>query len=156
VRKLLVPITIAALASAADAETLHLVCLGAGSANRFSSTSIYGMISSGQSAWGQAMSERSVGFDDQVDVEVNEAGTSRIRLPRAMLPRLRGGKDGWFELNDVKITDAAITGTAQVNVINSPKVRLDRMTGRVSISGKAGDYSGECRKFDPAAVERKF
>jgi hypothetical protein len=141
--------------SIASADALHLVCLGAGSTNRVASTSVYGHVN-GDSAWAQALSSRSVGFDDQVDIEINEGGQSKIRLPRAMLPPLRGGKDGWFELDSVKITDAAITGTAQVNVINSPKVRLDRMTGRISINGKAGDYSGECRKFDPAAIERKF
>ena len=73
-----------------------------------------------------------------------------------MLPRLRGGKEGWFELDDVKFSDAAITGTAQVNFVNSPKVRLDRRTGHISINGKAGDYAGECRKFDPAKAERAF
>lgn len=73
-----------------------------------------------------------------------------------MLPRLRGGKDGWFELDDVKFSDSSITGTAQVNIINSPKVHLDRRTGHISINGKAGDFSGECRKFDPVKSERAF
>ncbi|ATE64089.1 hypothetical protein [Rhizorhabdus dicambivorans] len=144
------------VSTAASADTLHLVCLGAGAANRQSSTSAYGFDSNGNSAWANALSDRSVGFDDQVDVEINEGGASRIRLPRAMLPRLRGGKDGWFELADVKFSDMSITGTAQVNFINSPKVHLDRRTGHISINGKAGDFSGECRKFDPAKVERAF
>lgn len=154
--KLLAVIALLTYPSIASAETLHLVCLGAGSANRVSGTSIFGADNNGNSAWAQALSQRSVGFDDQVDVEVNEGGLSRIRLPRPMLPPLRGGKDGWFELDDLKVTEAAITGTAQVNVLNSPKVRLDRMTGRISVSGKAGDYAGECRRFDPVTIERKF
>ena len=156
--KILIPIIAAAyfLAAPAEAETLHLVCLGAGSANRFASTSIYGADSNGNSAWARATSDRSVGFDDQVDVEIGEDGTGRIRMPRAMLPRLHGGNGGWFDLKGVKINDAEITGTAQVSIVNSPKLRLDRRTGRIAINGKAGDYSGECRRFDPAAVERKF
>ncbi len=155
--KYLIPIAAVCLSSApAGAEALHLVCLGAGSANRLAATSIYGSDSNGNSAWAQALSGRSVGFDDQVDVEVDESGAGKIRMPRAMLPGWHGGKDGWFELRGVKFTDEAITGVAQVNVLNSPKVRVDRMTGRIAINGKTGDYSGECRPFDPAATERKF
>lgn len=142
--------------AAVSAEALHLVCMGDGSANRASATTAYGFTSNGSSAWGQAYGERSVGFGDQVDVQIDDQGTGKIRMPRAMLPRLHGGHGGWFDLKDVKITDAEITGSAQVNFINSPKVRLDRITGHISIDGKAGDYSGECRKFDPASVERKF
>lgn len=155
--KYLIPIAAVCLSSApAGAEALHLVCLGAGSANRVAATSIFGSDSSGNSAWAQATSSRSVGFDDQVDIEIGDDGKGKIRMPRAMLPRLHGGDGGWFDLKDVSLTDAAITGTAQVSIINSPKVRLDRRTGTIAINGKAGDYSGECRKYDPAASERKF
>jgi len=137
------------------ADTLHLVCLGAGSTNRLAGTTVYGQ-AGGESVWAQAMSARSVGFDDQVDIDIVDNSSGKIRMPRAMLPPLHGGEAGWFKLSDVKVSEDAITGTAQVNIINSPKVRLDRMTGHISINGKAGDCSGECRKFDPAAVEHKF
>lgn len=73
-----------------------------------------------------------------------------------MLPPIRGGKDGWFELENLKVTENEITGSAAVNVINSPKVRIDRLTGRISIAGKAGSYSGECQAYDPATTQRPF
>lgn len=139
----------------ARGETLHLACLGAGSANRPTNDSVYAYDNSGNSAWGQSIGQRTVPFDDQVNIELDEA-SGKIRMPRAMLPPLHGGEGGWFEIKSIKRSDTEITGTIQVNIINSPKLRLDRMTGRVAINGKSGDYSGECQPYDPATAERKF
>jgi hypothetical protein len=140
----------------AQAETLHLVCLGAGSANKQTSTNVYAQDSAGNSGWAQATGSRAVPFGDQVNLEINDDDTGRIRVPRSMLPKLHGGEGGWFNLKNIRKTDDEITGTAEVNFINSPKVRLDRRTGAIAINGKAGDYSGECQKFDPASAERRF
>lgn len=145
--------TCCALPAAAD--TLNLICQGAGSANKDDYNSAYVQDSSGNSAWAQGMSERSVPFQDQVDVELDQ-DTGRVRMPRAMLPPIRGGSEGWFEIKKVKWSDDAITGVVQVNILNSPKLRVDRLTGRISINGKSGDYAGECQPYDPAAVQRKF
>ena len=142
--------------SPAYAYTIHLACLGAGSANKQSYSSATVHDNWGNSAWGQAVGTRSQPFDDQVNVEINDDDTGRIRLPRVMLPPVHGGDDGWMKLKDVKHSDREITATAAVNFINSPKVRLDRVTGRISIDGKAGNYSGECQKFDPAAMPKRF
>lgn len=51
-------------------------------------------------------------------------------------------------MKDVKITDRAIDAKAGVNVINNPKIHIDRVTGTISISGKNGNYAGQCRKVD--------
>jgi hypothetical protein len=145
----------ACCASPVAADTLHLICQGAGLANKDDYNSAYMQDSTGNSAWGQTMSEHAVPFQDQVDVELDE-GTGRVRMPRTMLPTLHGGSEGWFEIKKVKWSDTAITGVVQVNILNSPKLRVDRLTGRISINGKSGDYTGECQPYDPAAVQRKF
>lgn len=138
-----------------DTSHVSLVCLGAGSANRATSTYAFGATSDGDSGWGQALSQRSVPFDDQVTLELSgDAG--RIRMPRSMLPPIRGGKDGWFEVKKVRWSENEITGVVQVSVVNSPKLRVDRLQGMISISGKSGDYSGRCDPFDPETVQRKF
>lgn len=142
--------------SPANADTIHLACLGAGSANKQAYSSATVQDNWGNSAWGQVVGTRSQPFDDQVNVEINDDDTGRIRMPRVMLPPVHGGDDGWMKLKDVKRSDREITATAAVNFINSPKVRLDRVTGRISIDGKAGNYSGECQKFDPAAMAKRF
>ena len=77
-------------------------------------------------------------------------------MPRTMLPPIHGGDDGWFKLKNIKIKPNEITASVGVNFINSPKLRLDRYSGAISISGKAGDYSGQCQRFDPQQLERRF
>ncbi|HKX78236.1 MAG TPA: hypothetical protein VJM34_06945 [Novosphingobium sp.] len=132
------------------ASSLNLVCLGAGSANRASS--MYGF---GNNGWGQIIGQKEVPFDDQVTLEI-QGDSGRIRMPRSMLPKIRGGKEGWFEVKDVRWSENEIIGTVQVNIVNSPKLRVDRLQGMIAINGKAGDYSGRCEPFDPATVQRKF
>lgn len=145
-----------AMPGVACAAPLHLVCEGQGTANRVMSTSVEAYNNSGDAAWAEASSIRPVPFEDAVHVEIAEGAPSRIRLPRAMLPALRGGKDGWFEIGSLKMSAEAISGVAQVSIVNSPRVRIDRLSGRISISGKSGSYSGECQKYDPSTAERKF
>jgi hypothetical protein len=86
-------------------------------------------------------------FSDQVDIRLFD-GDDRIRLPSTMLPPIRGGKDGWFKLKNVTADARAIRGKAAVNFMNNPNVFIDRVTGSLSISGKAGDYSGQCQVID--------
>lgn len=144
------------LPAAAQAGDLYLVCLGAGSANKPQSTSVRLSDSRGGSAWGEAVGRRSVPFEDQVNLEIRESGESRIRMPRTMLPPIHGGDGGWFKLKNLKIGETEITGSAAVNLINNPKVRVDRLTGTISLSGRSGDYSGECQPYDPANAPRRF
>jgi len=142
-------------AQPAAATQLNLVCLGAGSANKVASTYAYGGTSYGGSAWANIVGQRTVPFDDQVNVKI-DGDKGSIRLPRTMLPKLHGGDAGWFELKDVRETDDAITGEAAVNFMNHPKVHLDRVTGTISIDGKSGHYSGSCQKYDPASASKRF
>lgn len=149
-------LTVLAASGAAGAETLHLVCLGQGSGNRAFQSFGTASDNRGNSAWGQSVGVRAVPFDDQVNIEIADDATGRVRMPRMMLPGLRGGSDGWFDIKKVQISENEITGVVQVNILNSPKLRLDRIQGRVSIQGKSGDYSGECQPYDPATVQRRF
>lgn len=145
----------AVLAQTGQSPRLDLVCLGAGSANRPDVRTGSAIDSSGNMAWGQSVGQRSVPFDDQVNLWV-EGDAGEIMLPRVMLPIIRGGKDGWFKLKGIKATDREITGTASVNPLNNPKVRIDRITGTISIAGKAGNYSGSCQRYDPDTTKRAF
>lgn len=136
--------------------SINLICGGHGSANRFASSTGFITDNKGNSAVGNVLSQRAVGYDDQVIMEIPENGRGRIRMPRALLPAIRGGKNGWFSINSIRKSENEITGVVQVSVLNSPKLRLDRITGHINISGKSGDYSGSCEPFDPATAERKF
>lgn len=142
-------------AGVADPQTLSLACGGEGAANRVTTTSAFGFDNHGNSATGTAWGQRSVGFGDQVMVEINGA-TGRIRMPRAMLPPMHGGKDGWFEIKNLRWSENEITGSVGVNPFNNPKLRIDRLQGYLGLNGKAGDFSGRCEPYDPATVVRKF
>ena len=43
-----------------------------------------------------------------------------------------------------------------LNFMNHPQVRIDRITGHIAIRGKAGDFDGDCRPYDPATVQRHY
>jgi len=144
---------------------LNLVCGGGGTANKVGFSTYQGssnasglvgtdLVSLHGSSSGTITTQRQQGFADQVDVRLF-SGDDRIRMPRTMLPLIRGGSEGWFKLKDVKVTDRAITASAAVNFLNNPKVHIDRLTGTISIDGKAGSYSGQCEAVDPNA-QRKF
>ena len=143
----------AATQAAEPSNTLNLICRGAGSATRENSGGLFS--SNGGNGIFGSFGKRDVGFEDQVNLEIaGEEG--RLRMPRSMLPAIRGGEDGWFGLRNIQVKDEEITATVTVSIINKPKVRLDRYTGAISISGKSGDYTGQCEKFDPAKIEKAF
>jgi hypothetical protein len=149
----------------AQVAALNLVCGGGGTANKPNVVNYYGSsnasglvgtapVSLSGSNSGTVIGQRQQDFADQVDVRLF-SGDDRIRLPRTILPPIHGGKDGWFELTNVKVTDRAITASAGINFMNHPKVHIDRLTGTISINGKAGSYTGQCQAVDPNA-QRKF
>lgn len=148
-------------APAPQQQPLMLTCGGAGTANKATSSTAW---SSGQfsghggtthvggttSGHTTIMGMRQQGFADQVDVRLFD-GDDRIRMPRTMLPLIRGGKEGWFKLKNIQVEARAIRASAAVSIINNPKVYIDRVTGTISISGKSGDYSGQCEVVPPDA-----
>ena len=142
-------------------EALNLTCIGGGTANKITSTNIYGSQEMHGSIGGAPVSaygdssatitgSRQQGFADQVDVRLF-AGDDRIRMPRTMLPPIHGGSGGWFRLKGVQADARSIRASVVINFMNNPKVLIDRVTGTISISGKAGDFSGQCQAIDANA-----
>jgi len=146
------------LMQAAAQQPLNLTCFGGGTANKptmvtgHTTGSYSGSVGStpytgSGSATTNVYGMRQQGFGDQVDVRLF-AGDDRIRMPRTMLPPIRGGEGGWFKLKKVEADARSIRASAAVNFMNNPKVHIDRVTGTISISGKAGDFSGQCQVVD--------
>lgn len=150
-----------------SSEVLNLICSGAGAANKAdvatvngsSSATAYGSNGNWATANGTSnatiVARRSQSFTDQVSLTMTPKD-GRLRMPPAMLPLFRGGDDGWFKLKNIEYKSNEITATIAVNFMNKPKLSLDRYTGAISISGKAGDYSGRCTKYDPTEIDRQF
>lgn len=150
-----------AVADTQAQQPLQLTCFGGGTANkptaRTAYSNAYASGTVGTTSWSGTGSGtttvygmRQQGFGDQVDVRLF-GGSDRIRMPRTMLPGLHGGQDGWFELKNVVADDRTIKAKAAVNFANHPNVFIDRVTGTISISGKSGDYAGECQVVDANA-----
>jgi len=156
-RHLIYAISIFGFSTAAIAQDgeLNLVCAGGGTANKVTSGSVQAWDSNGNYGNATVSGQRSQGFADQVRLRLDD-NDPRIRMPRTMLPTIRGGDDGWLKLKNVEYGEGEITASVAVNAFNNPKLRLDRHTGTISISGKAGDFTGQCQKFDPQAIERAF
>lgn len=144
-----------AVSAQAPAVRLHIICAGSGYANKIDQSTAQAWNNYGDSANATIQSQSRVGFQDQLQLWI-EGDEGRLRMPPSMLPLIRGGEDGWFKLGSIEQTDSEIRATVKVNVINNPKLRLDRLTGTISLSGKAGDYAGRCEKFDPEQVQRRF
>lgn len=147
--------TLAMLLTASIDGRLDLVCLGGGSANKQTSSQAYVSDNYGNSASGTITGTERVGFDDQVNLWI-EGSEGRLRMPRTMLPLLRGGDGGWFKIKNIKIEANEITGSVAVNVINNPKLVIDRRTGVLSLSGKAGSYVGSCKRYSPNDMPNQF
>lgn len=152
------------LAQATIQEPLNLTCFGAGTARTIeiatanNNTRIYGSVGT-IPVTGNAHGSTTAyipgreDFSDQVDIRLF-SGDDRIRLPRSILPIVRGGNDGWFKLKKVVAESRSIRANAAVNMINNPKVFIDRVTGTISISGKGGNYTGNCQVVDDDAAPK--
>ena len=153
------------LIQAASQQPLNLTCFGNGVANKVTVTNVYGSTNGSGSIGATpysysgrgnatAYGMRQQDFGDQVDVRLF-SGDDRIRMPRTMLPPIHGGNDGWFKLKNVVADQRSIRAKVGVSFINGPILLIDRVTGSISISGKAGDYSGRCEAV-AADAEPKF
>jgi hypothetical protein len=81
--------------------------------------------------------------------------TGRVQVPRSLLPPIHGGgRDGWWVLNDVSVSDTGVKGHYTLNPFNHPEVQIDRISGSISIDGYGQSFRGTCAAADVAA--RKF
>lgn len=143
--------------AAALAEEFHLSCSGI--ASRVRTTTTFANASAdftNSSAHGTATTYSRAESADRLLIEVDDKGP-RIRVPPTLLPPLRGGgKDGWWELTDVNVTDEEIAAKFALNPINQPRVRVDRRTGDIQISGFGSGFRGTCERFEVDPAARKF
>lgn len=145
---------LAAMQASAEPARIELVCVGSGAATGQTGTRTFVTDSNGNQQWVDTRRKSVVPFADQVNLWVEE-GRGSIRLPRSILPTIHGGKNGWFDLRNVKISDREIDASAAVSFLDRLKVRIDRVTGSISINGDDGDYHGQCERYDPS-TPRKF
>jgi hypothetical protein len=142
-------------------QPLNLTCVGRGAANKTAYKTIVtdSKVKGADGKPVKGTTTKTVAenytqdFADQVDVRLF-SGDDRIRVPRTMLPDFHGGERGWFKLNSVVADARSVQASTNLGLLNNPKIYIDRVTGIITISGKAGDYSGQCQAVAADAVAR--
>jgi hypothetical protein len=157
-------IFLAAAAAAAQAPQapLNLTCVGSGTANKTAVKVVQSTAkvvpAPGAKPVNQTTSKTitenyTQDFSDQVDVRLF-SGDDKIRVPRTMLPDFHGGDRGWFKLKVTAADARSVQASTNLGLLNNPKIYIDRVTGIITISGKAGDYSGQCQAVTADAPAR--
>ncbi|MBN4000665.1 hypothetical protein [Nostoc sp. LPT] len=94
-------------------------------------------------------------FDSEVQVEIRNM-QGKIHLGGRLIPPINsGGTNGWWNLNDLRVTPEQITGKYRVNGLNHPRVEIDRRSGRIAING-IEDFRGSCDSGDWSTGRTRF
>lgn len=102
-------------------------------------------------------SARNVRSPERFRFEIDEAGSGRVKPPRVQIPLLKsGGRDGWWTLASVAVTDTEIRAQYAFNPFNKPRVQIDRRTGEVEIVGFRFTFAGMCETAPDETAPRKF
>ncbi|MCG2842081.1 hypothetical protein L6Q21_13920 [Sandaracinobacter sp. RS1-74] len=141
-------------AAADDFQPLSLVCAGGGTTESDEVTTAT-VTKDGKTTTGTVITDKLVDFSDQTRVEIASPTSGRIQMPSALMPPIRNRSDGgWLEIRNLNVTEAEISGSVSTGPMNSPKLRIDRVTGFMKIHGKTGHFSGTCNPYDPSSSRR--
>jgi hypothetical protein len=135
------------------ANDISLSCQGQGSVIATQTTTVnqYQPGNPGQNKTGVATTQTRRPYTGTGTVEI-KTGTARMRVPDAMVPALMsGGTEGWYPIEELNMGDREITGVVHINFLSQPKMRIDRITGKMTLVGGAGDFSGDCSAVDTNA-----
>jgi hypothetical protein len=146
---------VVAFSAQSQAADLHLLCQGGGAAVKHSIVDAYAHSSDGTSITGSAFTSHDRPYAEAVKIDITD-NVGRIEMPRGLLPLVHGGTEGWIELHEIVTTENEIVAKAAVNFMNNPRVRIDRISGTVTIEGQRGNFAGRCEAYDPANVSRRF
>ena len=133
----------------ACAQSLTLSCDGQGTVMATQSTTVNQYdFKHKENKTGIAQTQVRRPFSGNGVVEI-ASGTGRMRIPDPMIPKLMSGdSNGWYPIESLFVGDREITGVVHINFLNQPKLRIDRLTGKLSMSGGMGDFSADCSAAD--------
>lgn len=130
-------------------QKLSLVCNVNGRTTVSTTTNSYAPGKDNKTEWRTGTQNQVVPFTDRLTV-VLEMGTARAQMPNAALPPMHGGRDGWYDIRELSVTDEEIRGKVAINFLNHADIRIDRRTGGVVFKGLQSSFSGQCEKIDTA------
>jgi hypothetical protein len=134
---------------------INLVCSGSGSVAA-TQTSLTNQYDPKTKSYSYGTANTSVRRQFSGSSEVKISGTiARIKLPSHMIPAVSDDDGGWFIITDMMTNEREIIGTLRINMFNKPDLRIDRMTGQISLKSGMGDFSGKCESIE-AGAKPKF
>ena len=108
-------------------------------------------------ASGSATTYSKTKSEEMLRVRIDAGGTTgKVKLARALIPPISRGKDGWWDFSQLTVGDDAIRGQISLNILNHPKIVIDRHTGDIDLTGLGETFSGSCEKAPETPEERKF
>jgi hypothetical protein len=136
-----------------SAQSLTLSCDGQGSlvATQSGTVNQIDFKHKDQSQFGIVQTQTRRPFTGTGTIEIS-SGTGRVRIPDPMIPvLLSGDTNGWYPIEELFSNDREITGVVHINMLNKPKMRIDRTTGKLSLNGGMSDFAADCRALDTQA-----
>lgn len=143
-------------ALAQPADELHLACYGTGEKQTSEYTNDYYWDRRDRKYRSHSGVESVTrNFETSVSIDLY-GGQGRIQIAKKIVPPLNNGGEGggWWRLDDIWVTPDEIRATYKLNGLNRPKVRIDRRSGAISMTGLNIDFSGRCEAMDREA--RRF
>jgi hypothetical protein len=140
----------AAIPMAAAANDITLSCQGQGSVMATQTTTVnqFQPGNAGHNKTGVATTQTRRPYTGTGTVEI-KTGTARMRVPDAMVPALMSGSsEGWYPIEELNMGEREITGVVHISFFSQPKLRIDRITGKITLAGGAGDFAGDCSAVD--------
>jgi hypothetical protein len=142
--------------SANSDSEIYLICRGIGTSPEISTDSIVISDLNGNMTTGTATRTRNVSQANTVRIKI-VGNTGEIQLPPELIPPVNmGGHDGWWELKKLKKTEELITAKFSLNIINNPKVTIDRYTGEISFKGLKRSFNGKCNPIQQDEIDTLF
>jgi hypothetical protein len=132
------------------ANDVNLSCQGQGSVMATQTTTVnqFQPGNPGHNKTGVATTQTRRPYTGTGTVEI-KTGTARMRVPDAMVPALMsGGTEGWYPIEELSMGEREIIGVVHINFLSQPKMRIDRITGKITLVGGAGDFAGDCSAVD--------
>ena len=71
-------------------------------------------------------------------------GDTRIQLPQGF--RSKPDDNGWYKIKYLKTSDEDIIGNAIISFIDKPFFRIERLSGRIDVTGLGATFTGDCRE----------
>lgn len=138
-------VVLAATPSLASAESLELICRGTARFQETGSVSSSTEVGYGNYASSNATVTTRGSAAAVMGVRIDDAGGGAAKLPSQLVPLLAGkSEDGWRPFTSLELSEDRIKATMSLNILNKPKLTIDRRTGDIEVSALQSGFTGAC------------